>query len=219
MSQANNKNTNTGNSNNNNNNIAEAFKKHGIVPDIIAQPPASVLQVQYDDSNVNVNLGAELTPTQVKNQPKITLPKYNDDETLYTLLMLDPDAPSRINPANGEIRHWLVGNIPAYGQVADGDTIAEYVGSGPPQGSGLHRYIFLLFKQSNGQKIDFKAQNETFSTKTSREGRVKTNTKNLIEKYGLELPPVAGNFYQAQYDDYVPQLHKQMGFVPTPQQQ
>lgn len=32
----------------------------------------------------------------------------------------------------------------------------------------------------------------------------------FAEKYKLGNP-VAGNFYQAQYDDYVPQLYKQLG--------
>lgn len=59
----------------------------------------------------------------------------------------DPDAPSRKDPKVGQVKHWLVGNIPE-GDVKKGDYIADYRGSGPPQGTGLHRYIFLLYKQS-----------------------------------------------------------------------
>lgn len=45
-----------------------------------------------------------------------------------------------------------------------------------------------------------------FSTGANRE---KFSAKNFAEKYKLVL--FAGNFYQAQYDDYVPRLHAQLG--------
>jgi phosphatidylethanolamine-binding protein (PEBP) family uncharacterized protein len=47
----------------------------------------------------------------------------------------DPDAPSRTNPVRREVRHWLVGNIPG-DKVDQGDTLTEYVGSGPPKNKG-----------------------------------------------------------------------------------
>ena len=54
----------------------------------------------------------------------------------------DPDAPSRKNPKYREWRHWVVVNVPG-GDVSKGEVCAEYVGAGPPQGTGLHRYIVL----------------------------------------------------------------------------
>lgn len=41
-------------------------------------------------------------------------------------------------------------------------------------------------------------------------GRPKFSAKKFAEKYNLSL--LAGNFYQAQYDDYVPTVHAQLGF-------
>ena len=67
--------------------------------------------------------------------------------------MTDPDAPSRANPFVGEVRHWLVVNIPG-NDLVKGDTIAEYRGSGAPKGTGLHRYIFLLYKQNGVMTFD-----------------------------------------------------------------
>lgn len=46
-----------------------------------------------------------------------------------------------------------------------------------------------------------------FSTGANRE---KFSAKKFAEKYKLNL--FAGNFYQAQYDDFVPTLHAQLGF-------
>lgn len=41
-------------------------------------------------------------------------------------------------------------------------------------------------------------------------GRDAFSTKKFAEKYKLGVP-VAGNFYRAQFDDYVPQLYKSLG--------
>ena len=54
----------------------------------------------------------------------------------------DPDAPSRKDPKYREWRHWLVVNVPG-GDVSRGEVCAEYVGAGPPKGTGLHRYIVV----------------------------------------------------------------------------
>ena len=44
----------------------------------------------------------------------------------------------------------------------------------------------------------------------STEGRGGTNTQDFATKYDLGNP-VAGNFFQAEWDDYVPQLYKKIG--------
>lgn len=68
--------------------------------------------------------------------------------TYYTLMMVDPDV-----PLLSEINHWLVGNIVG-NDLATGETIAEYTGPMPPIGTGIHRYVFMTFKQTTG-KLDF----------------------------------------------------------------
>lgn len=64
--------------------------------------------------------------------------------------MVDPDAPSRTNPKNREYRHWLVMNIPG-NDVTKGDEVIGFIGSGAPKHTGLHRYVYLVYKQPNGQ--------------------------------------------------------------------
>ena len=108
------------------------------------------MQITYASGAV-VDLGKELTPTQVKDLPEVS---WNAEPgALYTLLFTDPDAPSRETPTLGEVCHWLVINIPG-SKVAKGQTVAEYIGSGPPEGSGMHRYIFLIFKQAGKIETD-----------------------------------------------------------------
>ncbi|XP_022220726.2 protein D2 [Drosophila obscura] len=179
---------------------AECFAKHEIVPDILPVAPNELLKVTYGGDLV-VDKGAELTPTQVKAHPSV---EWNaEPEALYTLLLTDPDAPSRKEPKFREWHHWLVVNIPG-NQIAKADVLTEYVGAGPPEGTGLHRYVFLLFKQK--QKLSCK---EKRIPKTSGDNRAKFSTTKFVGKYGLGNP-VAGNFFQAKYDSYVPKLYKQL---------
>lgn len=47
--------------------------------------------------------------------------------------------------------HWVRVNIPGDNLPCDGkdggEDLKAYVGSGPPKDTGLHRYVFLVFKQ------------------------------------------------------------------------
>ena len=57
-----------------------------------------------------MNLGNILTPTLVQHQPEVSWEA--DKGSFYTLIMTDPDAPSRKDPKFREWHHWLVVNIP-----------------------------------------------------------------------------------------------------------
>lgn len=66
-------------------------------------------------------MGNELTPTSVKDIPKV---EWNADANeFYTLLMVDPDALSRANPIFRPIEHWTVVNIPS-SDDAKGDQVS-----------------------------------------------------------------------------------------------
>lgn len=178
----------------------ENLKKEQVVPDVIDISPAKEIQVIYT-SGIKVEQGKELTPTQVKDQPQFEYEAKPDE--LYTLAMVDPDAPSRKDPKYREVLHYLVTNIPG-SDVSKGDILAEYIGSGPPSASNYHRYVFLLYHQKNGKVVS-----PMKISKTSREGRFNFSIRNFAKANNLG-EPVAANFYQAQYDDYVPILHAQL---------
>ena len=128
----------------------------------------------------------------------------------HPLIMVDPDAPSRADPKLREWQHWLVGNIPGSSRdAADGDVLSAYVGAGPPEGSGLHRYVFLLYKQPGAEPLAF--DGEPRLTNTSAEGRAGFHAREFAARYGLG-DPVAARVFQAAHDDYVPVLMKQLGF-------
>lgn len=136
-----------------------------------------------------------MTPTEVKDAPQeISWPANEGD--LHTLILTDPDAPSRENPTVGDVKHWLVANIPG-SDVQKGDVITPYRGSGAPKGTGLHRYTFLAFKQNAPIGAD-----EIRDLRASSEKRLKWNAQKFAETYKLGTP-VAGNFFQAEWDEYV----------------
>lgn len=95
-------------------------------------------------------MGNELTPTEVKDVPRLSWEHEAAD--LYTLTILDPDSPSRTDHSTADVRHWLVVNIPG-DDVAAGQTIFDFIGSAPSNNTGLHRYTFLVYKQT--QFIDY----------------------------------------------------------------
>lgn len=74
---------------------------------------------------------------------------------LYTLLLVDPDAPSRRDPKSRSFKHWAVINILG-SDVSSGDEITAYIGAGPPKDTGFHRYVFLVYKQ-NG-RIEYEGE-------------------------------------------------------------
>ncbi|CAH1270251.1 PEBP1 [Branchiostoma lanceolatum] len=186
------------------NGVAVAFRQHDIVPDVIDTAPTVAAEVTYgvaDDGVISVDFGNELTPTQVKSPPQVTWPV--DDGSLYTLVMTDPDAPSRANPRFREFHHWLVGNIPG-NDIQNGETLSQYIGSAPPRRRGLHRYVFLVYEQPG--RLEFE---ERRLGNSSMAHRSRFRTREFASKYNLG-DPVAGNFYQAQWDDWVPSLYAAM---------
>ncbi|OQV25611.1 putative Phosphatidylethanolamine-binding protein-like protein F40A3.3 [Hypsibius exemplaris] len=172
------------------------YNEHGIISDVIKAAPLDVIHVKYP-SGVQQNLGNELKPRQVKDQPEVSWKA--DDKELYTLCLTDPDAPSRENPKNGEWKHWLVVNIPG-SKVKEGQVLAGYVGSGPPEGSGKHRYVLLAYKQPGKISPEDKPL-----TSSQADGRAHFRIQKWADKHKLG-DPIAGNFYLAEWDDYVPEL-------------
>jgi len=179
---------------------AEKFKQHEIIPDVLKKLPQQVLEVRHGAHKLD--FGNHLTPTQVKDPPT-QIHWQADPNSFYTLLFLDIDVPSRQDPQYREVEHWLVVNIPG-NQVEKGDTLAEFISSGPPQGTGFHRYLYLVYKQP-GKIHD---QEHAFISKRSVNGRAGFKTETFATKHRLE-GPIAANFYQAEYDDYVPTVHAQ----------
>lgn len=96
------------------------------------------LKVSFQDKLIQPNQIINLSNVQTK--PKVEF--EHDPKKLYTIIMVDPDAPSKSNPIYKYFLHWLV--------VNDTDTVVKFKPSDPPLGSGLHRYYIYVFEQVRG---------------------------------------------------------------------
>jgi len=168
--------------------------EHKIVGDVIDNikvNPTIDFIVQYP--GVFVEGGNNLTLSQVSHEPNVTLDNVNPTK-YYSILFVDPDAPTRSKPTTAEYLHWFVANIPGNTPTTSkGETMVEYIGSLPPEKSGKHRYAFLLFEHD--QKINF-SEPKIGKTLSGRSG---FKTRNFISKYNINSP-VSVTFYLAEYD-------------------
>ena len=64
--------------------------------------------------------------------------------------------------------------------------------------------LYSVFKQPSGVMTC----SEEYQPLIAK-GRNNTSTRDLVTKYGLG-DPIAGNLFQAQWDDYVPQLYAKL---------
>ncbi|KAJ3246002.1 hypothetical protein HK104_007917 [Borealophlyctis nickersoniae] len=194
--------------------VSKALTDGGVVPDILPDgfEPSLELTVKFP-SGKKVTVGKEQTRTTTKSHlhkhkptqniqpanfpvrtqlpllsvisaPTITYTPPTPD-TVYTLTMIDPDAPSRSDPNLGEWRHWVIANIPG-ADINKGEVLSEWDAPAPPQGTGLHRYVFVLYEQQGGR-----LELSVFEGKKS--GWISHEWAK-----GLGMVPVAATFFQAQ---------------------
>ena len=106
------------------------------------------VEVIYGEERVV--LGTFLNASQVKNAPKVEW--KTEEDTYYTLAMLNLDVPTKKDPKDSDFLSWLVVNIPG-DDITKGETLAEYVG-GFPLKEENQNLMFILNQQPNG-KITF----------------------------------------------------------------
>ncbi|KAH3899583.1 YbhB/YbcL family Raf kinase inhibitor-like protein SCDLUD_003863 [Saccharomycodes ludwigii] len=196
--------------------VLEALSKHSIIPDVFPNTnssllPKTLLSVEYP-GGLTVAMGNILPIDKTQSAPKFQLLSLsNNDSTVidtsskYTLVLTDPDAPSRTEKKWSEYCHWIVTDLIAEHGGAGGNdlvtinsndknakTIIDYLGPAPPRGTGSHRYIFCLFKgvpTKYNPSSDNKRANWGYGTPA-------TGVEKWSKDNGLEL--VGVNFFFAE---------------------
>ncbi|KAM7266517.1 hypothetical protein ACFE04_004414 [Oxalis oulophora] len=144
----------------------------------------SVKMIVTYNTNKQVSNGHELMPCVISSKPRVDI--GGDDMRLaFTLIMIDPDAPSPSDPYLKEHLHWMVTDIPGTTDVTFGKEIVSY--ETPKPVVGIHRYVFILFKQTRGRQ----------TVKSLPSTRDHFNTRNFALQNGLGLP-VAVVYFNAQ---------------------
>jgi len=85
------------------------------------------------------------TTQQINRKPKIYISE-KEKNNLLTFVIVDPDAHYPDNPTEKYMLHNLVINT--------NETIWKYKSPNPPLDSPPHRYMILLYRQSNIIKLD-----------------------------------------------------------------
>lgn len=177
-----------------------------------------MLTVSYGGP-VEANLGNTLKVNETQNRPEIhasfTDPDASDSGNTYTLIFTDPDAPSRTDKSYSEYVHHIVTGLklkainsgstsPGEFSASDvaasfatpiefdsGNELVPYMGPGPPPKTGLHRYIYILFKETKPSLTKFHGDRPRFGTDKPGHG-----VRAFAAEHGLI--PIAINFYYAQ---------------------
>ncbi|KAL9948252.1 hypothetical protein D7B24_002304 [Verticillium nonalfalfae] len=155
-----------------------AFTTGGIVPDVLAAfNPTVAFYASYNTVDGHgaalIAPGTELSTAEAVAPQEFSVEGIANaanvtDSTRFIIVMVGPDAPSRANPTNRSIRHYLAGNFTvgtavssvlstASTLVNSSAPFTSYGPPAPPAGTGVHRYIYLLYVQPealNGAGFD-----------------------------------------------------------------
>ncbi|CAM8888610.1 unnamed protein product [Rhodiola kirilowii] len=152
-----------------------------VIGDVLDPYTRSIsLRVRYN--NKELTNGCELKPSQVVFQPSVDI-GGDDLRNFYTLVMVDPDAPNPSDPNLREYLHWLVTDIPATTTASFGQEAICY--ESPRPTAGIHRFVFVLFRQLGRQTV------------YAPELRHNFKTREFAEMYNLGSP-VAAVYFNCQ---------------------
>ncbi|KAI3776340.1 hypothetical protein L1987_46116 [Smallanthus sonchifolius] len=130
------------------------------------------LTVSYNDKEVNNGCG--LKPSQIVNQPRVDI-GGNDLRALHTLVMVDPVA------SDPNLREYLhCGVLFDHCKLSVGQEIVCY--ESPRPSMGIHRFVFMLFRQYGRQIVYAPGWRQNF------------NTRDFAELYNLGSPVAAVYF-------------------------
>ncbi|KAL2536125.1 Protein CENTRORADIALIS-like [Forsythia ovata] len=131
--------------------------------------PTVKMSVTYN-SNKHVYNGHELFPSTVTNRPRAEV-LGGDMRSFFTLIMTDPDVPGPSDPYLREHLHCTGKEVVSYEM--------------PRPNIGIHRFVFLLYKQEHRQAVNPPLSRDRFSS------------RQFAEENELSLP-VAAVFFNCQ---------------------
>ncbi|XP_065298022.1 protein D1-like [Dermacentor albipictus] len=165
----------------------DLWRAAGLEKDLsLGAAPVALLKVAYETTSVTIN--GTLTPQQTAEVPAVALVGAVNCVPPFSLVMLDPDAPSPKHPTLRSWLHWMVVNAKSTRRLDKGEVAMPYNGPTPPEGSGPHRYVFLAFCQG-GKRMEV--------MKFQRRRRKKFHLKNFLKKIGNAVP-FGGTFFYAE---------------------
>ncbi|CAA0810686.1 Protein CENTRORADIALIS-like [Striga hermonthica] len=144
-----------------------------VIGDVVDNFSSSVKMCVTYHSNKNVYNGHDLLPSSITTKPRVEI-------------MTDPDVPGPSDPYLREHLHWIVTDIPGTTDSSFGKEVVSY--EMPRPNIGIHRFVFLLFKQK---------QRQGHVLGSPPPCRDRFNTRKFAEENDLGLP-VAAVFFNCQ---------------------
>merc|ERR1712080_795662 len=117
--------------------VQDSFDEAGLVKDLKILAPEKQLEVSYPGL-FPLAPGDSLAVSEAREIPSIRLEEASKGK-LYTVAMIDPDAPSRKNPRAAQWLHWILTNVDGdqllSGEDLVGEEVISYAGPSPPKGA------------------------------------------------------------------------------------
>lgn len=183
-----------------------------ILAEIIPTVIPTVFEPQVDAhvswKHEDASFGNSVKPKKVQDPPHLKLvPKdqaaFNALSSVpLTIVLSDPDAPSRDNPKWSQVCHWIATNLTlshpddeVREAKAKYDEIMEWKPPGPPPKTGKHRYVFVALAPLNNTRetlhLTKPADRRRWGYDDKREGLARWMLEN-------QLGVVGANFMYAQ---------------------
>ncbi|PKI84094.1 mitochondrial 54S ribosomal protein YmL35 [Malassezia vespertilionis] len=177
--------------------LTERLQCMHVLPDVVPDfTPTVDLQVSFGEgegigdhggSGGDILSGVFLEPEQTMDEPQICATPFHTDERMYTVMMVDPDAPH--SDSFQTYVHWMVTNVPL---SATKNTLPQshtpalsYIPPHPQQGTPYHRYTTLLFEQCGSEVPAI--------------SREQTTLQEVLERYHLVLRGI--HFWRARWTE------------------
>ncbi|QSZ36060.1 hypothetical protein DSL72_007184 [Monilinia vaccinii-corymbosi] len=183
--------------------IQKILKKADIIDEVL-DPFIPSCYVVPSYSSKRVKLGNTIKPSKTQDAPSLGIfcPGKKDVSGGLTVILTDPDAPSRNDDSLSEMCHWIarvpgvmIGKLGVVADVNASDLlhVVDYKPPAPPKGTGKHRYVFVLLEGEN-EKLQVPEQRKRWGFETPGSG--------VREWAGRENLTVLGaNFHLEKYHE------------------
>ncbi|XP_038905820.1 protein CENTRORADIALIS-like [Benincasa hispida] len=133
-----------------------------VIGDVLDSFTQSMEICVFYSNNKQVFNGHEFFPSAVATKPRVAI-QGGELRSFFTLIMTDPDVSRPSDPYLRVHLHWIVTDIPGTTDTTFGKEIVSY--EIPMPNIGIHRFVFVLFKQKRRQSVNPLSSRDQFNTR------------------------------------------------------
>ncbi|KAJ2364979.1 Phosphatidylethanolamine-binding protein 1, partial [Coemansia sp. RSA 2610] len=130
--------------------VRSELKDALIIPDVLPESFTPEFDVTIRFDGEAIEMGQRLSINETKTEPIVEFDAPPGQ--VFTVAIVDPDAPSNERHGYRSYRHFLMTNLGSYDDY-EGEKLTAYRGPQPSFGSGVHRYAVIVFRQKEYVEI------------------------------------------------------------------